>query len=258
MTDRKTQFEAWQKSLGSITLLSEAEKLRAGVADPATASAETCWTHIWDKPLYANTFVQTGRSYYEALRPYMDGAWRFIGKDRAQFLIEHKSGRTANDFKAHGTIPEKVSEKPKIAGHRLLAIQNGAAFLRKKVEEHGEKAPFASLADRPLDRLVPDLKSELGRGWGHITILHMLTEFGLAVKPDVHLVRAVKALGLLPGLPETDAASLKNAVAIVDAVKALAPTILGRAATRADLRFIDKVLMEASRQGLFPRQREAV
>lgn len=252
MTDHQVeQIKAWEHALRQRSALADAERLRDSVVDPRTAGAESCWTIMWNKPLYANMYVAIADRHEEALAPQMTGAWQFIGVDPLRYLIRHQGkGNASTSFTLEGSLAAGIRTNRKIALHRLFAIQGAANLLRKLVDAAGAQAPFRELANLPLDRLISELRGELGRGWGPITVMHMLTDLGLAVKPDLHLVRAVRRLGLLADIKENGVPSEKDAIRISAAVTKLADQFVGGLATPADLRYLDKVLMESSRQKL--------
>lgn len=252
MTDHQVaQIKTWEDALRHRTMLADAERLRDSVVDPRTADAESCWAVMWNKPLYANMYVEVAERHENALAPVMSGAWRFLGIDTAEYVITHLQGsNSSKNFTVEGKIANRIRTDHKIALHRLLAIQGAARLLRERVKEFGEQAPFGDANAMPLRTLVPLLRAVLGRGWGHITVMHMLTDMGLSVKPDIHLVRAVHRLGLLTDIKENGIPSEKAAIGISDAVAKLADQFVGGKATPADLRYLDKVLMESSRQKL--------
>lgn len=243
------QLKAWEHALRHRTALADAERLRDSVVDPRTANAEACWAVMWNKPLYANTYVAIGQRYEEAIARDMYGAWRFIGINPKQYKITHLRGSNAStNFTVDGALANQIRADHKIALHRLLAIQGAAQLLRERVETFGEQAPFSNASEEPLDTLIPLLRTTLGRGWGHITVMHMLTDLGLSVKPDLHLVAAVQRLGLLTNMERTKVPSQQDAVLISEAVATLAKDFAGGSASPANLRYVDKILMEASRQ----------
>jgi hypothetical protein len=250
-SNQKSQLTRWETALSSINGLSEANRLRESVVDPCTATAEDCWSVIWNKPLYANTYVSTAERQEAAIREDMRGAWRFLGKCSKKFKITHnKPGKAASNFEFEGIMAKKIRNECKIALHRLFAIQGAAEGFRKIVREAGEAIPFKSLAEQPLVKLVPCLKQKFGKGWGHVSVLHVLTDFGLAVKPDLHLVHTISRMELLDDLNESKVPNEKDAVKISKAVAELAKEIYGKGFTPGDLRYLDKVLMEVSRQKL--------
>lgn len=249
--DHLAVLRAWECTLRNQSALAEADQLRDTVLDPHTADIESCWEVMWSKPLYANTYVHIGERKRAAIAPQMSGSWRFIGDDDERFLISHIGGRNATEnFSIQGVLANAMHATHKIAAHRLFAIQGAASFLRTLAAQAGEQAPFAFFADERLSKLVPDLRHQLGRGWGPISVLHMLTDLGLAVKPDLHLVRTVRRLGLLTGLGEVKVPNEETAVRINEAVAKLAFEYGGSSSRAANLRYMDKLLMEVSRQGL--------
>lgn len=256
------QLLAWEHTLAGSAAISAAQRLSEAMSDVRRADADECWRQIWTKPLYSNTKVAIGENYEKKLAPFMEGAWRFIGVDRDKFFVEHDGGGNKKEnYIARGSIIEQIREVSGIASKRLLAIQGGAAFLRAKVTANGATAPLACYAVDDLDAMLkqlavlsPALRKILGRGWGHITVMHMLTDFGLSVKPDLHLVRTARYLGLVNGLRDVAVPSEREAMAIVAATVRLVQAVYGEVAGPAKLRYTDKFLMEASREELISRQ----
>ena len=80
--------------------------------------------------------------------------------------------------------------------------------------------------------------------------MHMMTDFGLAVKPDLHLVRTVRHLRLVEGLRDVAVPNEREAILIVTAITRLVQAVYGPSADFANLRYADKVLMDASLEGL--------
>lgn len=243
------QLKNWESQLGNRTLLDQVREAADCVIDPLTADAETCWQATWRVPLFANTTVSNGRGMIDRLERHMAGAWRTWGLPDGPISIVHHGGRNnVDNFDITGSNAVDI-KACRVAPHRLLAIQGAAAFLRSREKE---ARPFASFVGKPLDKLVPELMRLFERGWGPITVLHLLTEFGLAVKPDLHLVRTVQSLGLLPDLRIGAVPSLEEALEINAAVRKLAHEIYGEDCEPRQLRHLDGLLMEASRQRLLP------
>jgi len=95
-----------------------------------------------------------------------------------------------------------------------------------------------------------------GRGWGAISVMHLLTDLGRGVKPDLWLCRSAVYMGLLSpqistNLLDKDIKKI-NPGRIVEVIMAMAPYVDPVAAPGASsaLREIDKVMMEWSKQGL--------
>jgi hypothetical protein len=163
--------------------------------DPRSATADQAWRAMWDKPLYANTRVATGQRWVHELMPLMENAWTIWGADSEQFQITRTGrGRDAGSFGFVGGQAEMVRTTTGTPVHRLFVIQNAAQLLRNLSAQSA--TPVIRFWEEPLDSLVPDLVHSLGWGWGAITVLHMLTDFGVAVKPDLHVMRSLRHLGI--------------------------------------------------------------
>ena len=227
----------------------DAHELAASVLDPASADAESAWGVLWHKPLFANAHVSSASAWEERLRPWMKGAWKSWGCDSGPIRIE-KVGKRArrSSFAVRGDRGKEILDATRIAPHRLYAIQGAAIALRERAARSG--VPYEDLGGIPVPDMVRRLDAEMGYGWGPITVMHFLTELGLACKPDIHLVRAARHLGLPGSVAAAEGtASLREALAINEAVGALVTRIYGTCTPR-HLRYVDKVLMEISKQGL--------
>ncbi len=239
----------WEELLRNVNPLREAENLAAAVLDPAIATADECWWLVWNKPLFANTRVEIGENATKSLEPFMVSAWQDWGLPTGPIAISHTGGLNQRaNFVVTGSKADEI-ETLGIARHRLLAIQGGANLLRALVKEDADN-PFKPIAALSRRDAVHRIQSLAGRGWGHITALHLLTDFGLAVKPDLHLVRTIKATGLLPHLAPREVPSLNDALTINEAVDELGTRIYGPDYGPTKRRYLDKVLMELSRKGL--------
>lgn len=239
----------------SVELFEKKPELNAEIAtligevkDPLSNDADDIWPTLWTKPLFANTRVQTANQWIDRLEKLnsMPKSWFIWGQSKQSFLIERTGkGISRSSFQIHGLLAEKTAEKSKIALHRLFAIQGGAMALRSRNE--AREFPFSDLANDSLDNNIRKLKNEFGFGWGHVTILHFLTDLGLAVKPDLHLVNTLIALGYSgrnDKVPNVKEALKMNAFVrdlLVEDEFQFTP---------AGLRKMDKILMEISRQGL--------
>ena len=213
--------------------------------DPRSATAGQAWRAMWDKPLYANTRVATGRRWVEDLAPHMDKAWEFWGADPEQFLITRIGrGRDAGSFDLVGAKAKEVRAATGTSVHRLYAIQNAAGLLRGLAAQSDK--PVLRFWTEPLDTLVPDLRRKLGWGWGPITVLHMLTDFGVAGKPDLHVMRSLRQFGIWSSSRDqpTDA----EALAVNHAIRKM--VLKTGELTPARLRRIDIELMALSRYGV--------
>lgn len=233
-----------------------AERIAGQIVDPTLADANRIWPAIWTKPLFAFTNRHAGRAAIERLNTCgegMAGAWRSWGLDPKRHVWIHRTGRgRANvDFVLNDAARE-VRRQTGIAAYRLMTIQGAAVALRVRRAKRGMgRAPYRDLPGRELGQAVAMLRAELGFGWGQITVLHLLTDLGIACKPDRHVVRTVAALeprlGLKPSRQPTDAETLR----INAWVRGLTVALHG-APTRHDLRRTDVLLMHLSLEGLLP------
>lgn len=213
------------------------------VVDPQVSTAADAWNVIWHKPLFTNARIETAKTWKGQLDPVMESAWRTWGK-RDSFLItrkENRNGRSNNDFQVTGKNAD-VLERTSAAVYRLFTIQSAAVAFRKRTKR--SKYPMADLCGRPLREIVPDLQTEFGWGWGPTTVLHMLTDLGMAVKTDRHVVRTLRKLGMWK-CPREDV-SVNEAIALNGAVQVLCKTHYGRVAPR-ELRQLDLYLLRISK-----------
>jgi len=230
--------------------IKEACDLANNLTDCRKADADTLWPVIWQKPLFANTRVRTGENWVAALSPYMGCAWQDWGTKADSFRLKKTGiGRANAAYTAVDNQTSTIKDDTGIAFARLYSIQGAACALR--IRAGNSKKPMTDLADAPLTNLVPQLQKEFGEGWGPVTILHLLTDLGLAVKPDRHLVRTCVFLDLVNGLQAGDIPNLATTIQICNAVAELCEEKFGNRDPR-NIRYMDKILMEISRRGLLP------
>lgn len=260
------KFTAWKKKLFAEheEISAEADKLADGIIDCRTASAEQIWEKLWDKPLHTN---QDGHHALEQTILFAanvpKGVWKeenlagdyFVEQIPAaerpmvpdrNGILRRQSGRLNNSFRNPGAVVTRLLEGG-IAYQRSNAIFNAGRHLRA-MSLRGTDYPFSYLHDLPLADAVQRLQEGLGYGWGHITILHFLTDLGLACKPDRHVIRTMAALGLFTC--RTNNATINEALEINRLARQLLPLAYGGSTSRRDLRHMDKVLMEISNRGL--------
>lgn len=227
----------------------EAEALAEIVVDPRTADADRIWPSIWNKPLFANTKVAIGENMVRRLEPFMKNAWRTWGGGEPEAFLIQKIGKgiSTRSFEPRTAQAQDVRARTGIAMHRLFAIQGAAKALRSRASRND--APYAALINVDPGTTVPMLQTEMGSGWGHITVLHFLTDLGLACKPDLHLMNTVRHLGMGGDLPSGKVPNLVQAIAVNRSVRVLLEKLDG-ATSPGRLRYMDKILMEISRCGL--------
>ncbi len=227
-----------------------AKELAEAVVDPRRAGPDDCWRVLWNKPLYANQREENGTRTEKEIAPSMRGAWVYIGVKKDDFNIEHcrELGIVNDAFTFSGDRVFQIRERSNVAMYRLYAIQGAAAALRERVVAFSAY-PFSDLYGQPLRCIVKKLRNEMGLYWGHITILHALTDFGLACKPDRHVVRTARALGFDLKWSDRSVPSVPDSLRINEAVCDLTKQRYGRLEP-VHLRYIDKIMMEISRVGL--------
>lgn len=218
-----------------------AEQLSKDVVDCRSAGASELWRVIWAKPLYANTKVSIADNWVEAIRPVIEpDGWRWLGTDDCR-VTKKGPGRARQDFEYGG--PSSASlRQTSIAPHRIFSIQGAANALRSVSDQ---KAPLAPLSDVSVAEAADVLIANFGFGWGPVTCLHLLTDLGLAVKPDLHLIRTANFLGLT-SLAGATGASAFQLLALVERVEQLLQELTGGSVTPAERRRVDKVMMEIS------------
>jgi hypothetical protein len=241
------RFKALEAKLAALypNAIIEAEALAAQVVDPSVADADAVWQRVWDKPLFANTKVAIGVASVAKLKPYMAGAWRTWGAQGSDFVVEKiGKGTSVRSFRLVGPLAVEVRQTTSIALHRLYAIQGAAAAMRARAATN--TTPYGELVQAEVGKSVRAVQSEMGPGWGHITVLHFFTDLGVACKPDLHLVRAVRHLGMSLDLRNGQVPNFADAVTINHRVRALADAVYGSVEPMR-LRYLDKILMELSR-----------
>lgn len=239
------RFLELRERLPQIAIAEIDEVLAEFPIDPRFATADQAWRAMWDKPLYANTRVATGQRWVHELMPLMENAWTIWGAEPEQFQITRTGrGRDAGSFNVVGVQAEKVRAITGTSVHRLFAIQNAAKLLRSLSAQ--SDTPVVRFWTEPLDSLVPDLAHSLGWGWGAITVLHMLTDFGVACKPDLHVMRSLRHLGIWSS--SRDQPTTSEALAVNHVIREMA--IQTGELTPARLRRVDIELMSISRHGV--------
>ena len=225
--------------------INKAKRLAKKTLNPSTDMQEEVWRILWDKPLFANVRVKTAKGWIDSVKKEMkkEGSWRTWGEKPDEFDIhKDKPGRRRDCFDVRGQAARSFLDRCTIPLHRLYAIQEAAKFLCRRSRERPDRPPFEDLPNRQLREAVRKLRGDFGWGWGEVTVLHALTDMGLAVKPDLHLTNTVRHLGL----------DSREPLEINEHVHQLLITLGSewQADIKNKLRYVDKVLMEISRQGI--------
>lgn len=246
------QFIEWRSQLPDAAL-KEADELAAGILDCRTASAEKIWGKMWDKPIYSSRNVDAAKRMVRDAAPHMEGKWQTAGMGSFAISKIPKHERPEGHWTDHdgfrGVGPfVKQLHGYGISYYRSYAIACAGMRLRElaALKTH----PFSDLHNKKLRSSVITLGKELGDGWGHVTVLHFLTDLGLACKPDLHVVRTMSALGLITCKKAQP--TLKEAIEVNRLVSELLPLAYSGSKV-GDLRRLDKVLMEISRVRLLPK-----
>lgn len=231
----------------------EARELAARTVNPLTADPYAVWNVLWDKPLYADTQVLIAHSYIGKLRPFVNGDrwWDWADPDHPVLTMDGPAH--LNVSFAFGSGAPAGLDRIGVAKKCLFAVQ-GAARALARWSAADPHAPLRCHEGRSSGELIRGMCAELGPRWGHVTAMHFLAELGLSVRADRWLARAANWLGLVDAI-NTDRAlpNLHEAIAIDAAVKDLVRKVDGTLSP-ARLRYFDKILMEAARQGIVSRQ----
>ncbi|WP_375449947.1 hypothetical protein [uncultured Devosia sp.] len=230
---------------------SDAAKLASEVLDPKVATADALWPIIWNKPIHAGNNETGANNTVARLRQHFDGHWREIFREEGDYSITHQGSKNANiSFTANGRIARDLLNaddngqvvkdvRGQIGRSRYYAIVSAAEWLRRR--ELLDEYPVRDFADADLRVLVPKLEDELGIRWRHITVLHLLTDLGIACKPDIHLTTTARVLGftnITAREPKRD-----EALQIVEMTKALT----NRLGDGYTLRYVDKTMFQISK-----------
>jgi|GEM_PF-5072673 len=225
-------------------------ELSEKVINPERATADQIWQTLWNKPIFANNKVELAENKLEVIKPYLLEAWKSMGEGQGPFSIRRIGpGFKTTSYDVTGQVAKLLVEEHKLAPHRLLAIVNAGRALHQRTLTND--FPFCDLTRRSLTENVEMLRREFGFGWGAITILHWLTDLGLACKPDLHLVRSVRSLGIAGSNFRSGVPTTKDAILISEAVATLANQ-LKKYSPSTTLRHVDKMLMEFSFRGMLP------
>lgn len=215
----------------------------AKIVPPTSPDPEAFWRIMWDKPIYANNRIDSANRKIDMVASVMPGQWRSMGVPSGKCVVTRiGKGAGATSFQFSGALAEALRERYRIAPHRLFAIQSAAQVLRNRVVR-GRNGPFADLQDLSIHKIVGQLRSEgLQAFWGPVTMLHFLTDMGVACKPDLHLVNSVHKLNG-PARPRS-VPSEREALAINQFVRKLTEKAYGEISPSL-LRRVDLILLYA-------------
>jgi hypothetical protein len=245
-----------------------AETISLCAAVPDEIRPEHVWEFGRDKPCWSNIKVDIARKISDDVnRSDAFDSYSTIASDEwgISMLAKGPGWKSGKNFSLDGqsikefflSLPEGGLRSYK---WRMFAIRNFAIALRdnQRVRSMVEGlAVHGAIAPENLKNWTKEFAQCVGRGWGPVTVYHMLTDLGLAPKPDIHLRRSAIRMGLLsPNVPSDipeDAITTKFDHKVVLAVIRLSEQITPAAypqVPRTALREVDKVLMEWSRKGM--------
>jgi len=240
---------------------------------PNNITKESIWSSGRDKPCFSNIKLKSGEAMALKLRECNSFRnYNDIATDDWEIKRKKNGKKKKDDYELVGKQVIKFCQSEggfNSYRWKLFCIREFAKLLNQDnclINQLIEKGSNALSQNKLLDidfikKWVKNFNSQKSRpyGWGPVTSYHMLTDLGLAVKPDIHLVRSICRLGLLEGsasdLPSEDLKLTKNAEekAVEVAIKLtifIAKSKNNNVQMRPLLREVDKVLMEWSRYGL--------
>lgn len=229
----------------NIESIEEAEKLSKKAerfGDIETADIDLVWGELWNKPLYSYTNEKNGEK------------WR---KQLEKFGIQNGSARIDIAMDPQKILGLKEKGVVDAAEKRLRAIYTAAKHLTELQERKNSRIVFPTLRKscskkESMKLIIESLQKSLGKGWGPITVLHFFTDIGISIKPDLHVARTLEYIGISDFLGEIDESYRPNIDECIDihfAVLAMNKALQERS-SHYTLRYIDKVLMNISRDGL--------
>jgi len=232
-------------NIQSIKQAEYQSKLAESFGDIETADIDHVWSKLWDKPLYAGMRETTAIKWKKQL----ENLKIHEGKTRIEISSDPN---IILDFK------KKSDVKVTVPDNRLLSIHLAAKYLSdlKEKEKRGSII-FPNLKKSCNKKLlmtstVEKLKNSLGRGWGHTTVFHFFTDIGISIKPDLHVARTLNYIGISEFIAEIKDSYRPNQDECIDIHFAILQMnkILIEKSPRYTLRYIDKILMNFSRDGL--------
>lgn len=235
---------------------------------PEKIQVSNVWQRGKDKPCWSNIQVAVGKRISSDLLLSEDfNSHTTIASDEWEIVMRERGRRwKANEnFELRGRIVKAFIHSLTPGGlksflWKMYAIRNLAVALESDTDVRSMVSELAGIGHLPAEDLTQwtdSFSRHVGMGWGPVTVYHLLTDLGVAVKPDLHLVRSAVRMGLLsPQVPsdvDQEGIDMVSEHSVVVAVIELSKSIKATACPskpNTSLREVDKVLMEWSRQGL--------
>ncbi|WP_417371842.1 hypothetical protein [Gelidibacter japonicus] len=223
----KEEYISWRKKLYDKDPEKKADEKRVNkwLIPCGTSTVDRIWYSVWQKPLRAATNNTASNKKVADLEPYMKDFWKEFDCDNHPYLMRKiGKGNGNKDYTYIGAKSQAFEQKHKIGRPKFYKIQNGARCFYKREQIDKSIFPELVIPDNELkafifsDKLkqtITKLSEEFGSGWGVVTILHLMTDAGTAVKPDLHLIRTLKKIGLIKiGMPERFSSLDQNVEAV--------------------------------------------
>lgn len=236
---------------------------------PKSIDVDLFWKHGRDKPCWSNIKVKLGARIASDLNLSKDfddfnriasDDWHIVMRDEGPRWRVNKNfevvGATTREYLSSLSDGGLKSYKWKLYAIRQYALslcnEDGVLPMVRSVVEDPK-----TLTSDNIYKWTQRFAKKAGRGWGAITVNHLLADLGLSVKPDRHVRRSAVRMGLLKGVPsdlpdeEIDrrAGTLDPLVvpAVIELAMKVTPTAL--TSSTSAIREVDKVLMEWNRLG---------
>lgn len=184
----------------------------SNLVDLKKHGADEIWDVLWDKPVRAYIRVKSGENKVQAAKEFFEKKWSQIGQNPQDYEIKlwqekklNKAGwfNTIDRFNVIGPTIRHIRKKTRMGKKRLFQIQNAAIDFYERVNnksgvifpelQHDNLEKFIKYGG--LEDAIPKLESSFGKHFGIITVCHFLTDLGLAVKPDMHLMNTLEKIG---------------------------------------------------------------
>lgn len=259
LTKSARLFQKYQNKLYAKkpTAKQAADQAAKALVDCRFALADQIWPVLWTKPLYTNRDTDVGQVFVDRASDDMQEVWAKRNDER-MFYLERRSkeewisrnGTKNEDFMNVSPLVRKFQTYYSIPYQRSYSMLGALRHLKAVHDQDPAAPPFAALATMELRKALALLHKQLGWGWAQVTASHFLTDLGLACKPDRHVMRTLRAIGLTS--ITSDNPSPDEVVQIVQILRQFLPYAYGND-TPGDFRHMDKSLMEISRtSGILP------
>jgi len=226
------------------------------------------WLYARNKPCYSNISVERGEEMDHQLMN-MPGIDSYKTLASEEWRIDLKAGEDFRARDSYSLVDNKANEfldglNGGLSSYRwkFKAIQNLAiALTTSKLDTYLHDLSDARenyrLSGDYVWRWADSVSATpiLGLGWGPTTVLHALTDLGIACKPDIHVMRSAVRYGFFDDIPPTlsdeeikklpDRYKKQAVRMMIDLAGLIEP--LAHESPRTTLREMDKVLMEGSR-----------